>query len=154
MSSTRSPGTVSRKQHRSGLPPWSSTCTATRFPASSTPAALICASTPAGIASNTSLVPVLICSVLICSESELPIPGKRPHTPEREVRPWALLAGIVLMHPARRVEVLQGQLSLRAPPRAGTRIGHALAGDDLGGHAAAPLGAIWLVGERPADEGK
>ena len=52
------------------------------------------------------------------------------------------------------VVVLQGQLPQGICPRAGTGIRHVVGCDDLGRHAATPLGAARLVRQRLPDEGK
>jgi hypothetical protein len=84
MSSTRSAGTDSRRQHRSGLRPSVSTCTVSRLPASSTPAALICCSLAGGIGSKTSL-PSARVPAIVCSEGRLVMPGRRWAQSEREM---------------------------------------------------------------------
>src|SRR5215469_4029646 len=85
MSSTRSPGADSRRQHRSGLPPSVSTCTASRLPASSAPVALMLCSCARGIGSKMSL-PSAGIPATICSEGCLVILGRRWGQSEREVR--------------------------------------------------------------------
>ena len=66
----------------------------------------------------------------------------------------ALTAKDHQVHPACCIVVLQGQLSPGIRPRAYTGIRHAIRSYDLGRHAAAPLGATWLVRQRLSDEGK
>src|SRR5215469_7653090 len=84
MSRIRSPGSDSRRQHRSGLPPSVSTRTVSWLPASSTPAPLISRSLACGIASKTSpLAPAV--PATICSKGRIVIPGSRRALPEREV---------------------------------------------------------------------
>jgi hypothetical protein len=91
MSSICSPGSDSRRQHRSGLPPSVSTCTVSWLPASSTPAALISCSLACGIASKMSpLAPAV--PAAICSKGRFVIPGSRWALPEREVSPMLVQA--------------------------------------------------------------
>src|ERR1700722_9775180 len=66
----------------------------------------------------------------------------------------ALAAGGRQMHRACGVVVLQGQLSLGIRPRAGAGVRYAVGRDDLGRHAAATLGATWLVRQGLSDEGE
>jgi catechol 2,3-dioxygenase-like lactoylglutathione lyase family enzyme len=58
------------------------------------------------------------------------------------------------VHRARGVIVLQGQLAQGIRPRAVTGIRNVVGSYDLGRHAATPLGASWLVGQRLSDEDK
>src|SRR5260370_25490207 len=84
MSSTRSPGADSRRQHRSGLPPVVSACAASRLPASSAPAALISCSVAGGIGSKMSLPPAGV-PATFCSQVRLVTLGRRWEQPEREM---------------------------------------------------------------------
>jgi hypothetical protein len=58
------------------------------------------------------------------------------------------------VHRASCMVVLQGQFSLGIRPRAYTGIRDVIGSYDLGRHAATPLGATRLVGQRLSDEGK